>query len=236
MARWAQSRNTVLLRLDLPAPFAADYAPARGVYMYTEPLVIAFSSIGHDPARMPEPEFRRIAPGQGRAVLFFRDQSRSWASHPGWAEALRLALAQLPRSGGPIVTLGVSMGAVSALRAADILPVEAVLAIGPQSEPAGDPRWSDWTAGQVIPPCPLPSGPWITLCHGMQDDAAQALGFAPRKWVDHLLFQGLGHSTLAPHLKAHGLQGMVEAICAGDRRRLLRLTGAAGGQRRQLPR
>ena len=44
------------------------------------------------------------------------------------------------------------------------------------------------------------------------------------------------HSTLAPHLKAHGLQGMVEAICAGDRRRLLRLTGAAGGQRRQLPR
>lgn len=225
-----------MLPCELPAPFAADYAPPGNVYMYTGQLVIAFSSIGHDPARMPAPEFRRIAAGPDRAALFFRDQSRSWACHQGWADALRQAVAALPFAVTRVVTLGVSMGAVSALRAAELLPVQAVLALGPQSDPAADARWSDWTAGQAIARCPLPRGPWVTLCHGMQDDAAQAMGFAPQSGVDHLLFQGLGHSSLAPHLKGHGLQGMVEAICAGDRRRLLRIALAAGGQRRQLPR
>lgn len=236
MAPWGQSRHLRLAELVLPAPFAAEYAPPGNVYMYTGLLVIAFSSIGHDPERMPEPEFRRMAPGPHRAALFFRDQSRSWASHPGWAEALRLAVAAVPLPVRRIVTLGVSMGAVSALRAAEVLPVEAVLALGPQRDLAGEPRWASWTAGRAIPPCPLPEGPWITLCHGMQDDAAQAMAFPVQKGVDHLLFQGLDHSGLAHALKAQGLQGMVEALCRGDRRRLLGIAQAAGGQRRQLPR
>lgn len=220
----------------LPAPFAADYAPPGDVSLYTGLVVIAFSSIGHDPDRMPEPEFRRMATSADRAALFFRDQSRSWASHPGWAEALRQAVASLPLPVRRIVTLGVSMGAVSALRAAEVLPVEAVLALGPQRDLAQEPRWAEWTAGRAIPPCPLPEGPWITLCHGMQDDAAQAMAFPVRKGVDHLLFQGLDHSGLARALKARGLQGMVDALCRGDRRRLLGIAQAAGGQRRQLPR
>jgi len=225
-----------LAELVLPAPFAAEYALPGNVYMYTGLLVIAFSSIGHDPARMPAPEFRRMASGPDRAALFFRDQSRSWASHPGWASALRHAVAALPLPVRRIATLGVSMGAVSALRAAEVLKVEAVLALGPQRDLVEEPRWAEWTAGRVIPPCPLPEGPWITLCHGMQDDAVQAMAFPQRKGVDHLLFQGLDHSGLAPALKAQGLQGMVDALCRGDRRRLLGIAKAAGGQRRQLPR
>jgi len=54
--------------------------------------------------------------------------------------------------------------------------------------------------------------------------------------VDHLLFPGLGHSDLALHLKARGgLQGLVDALCAGDRRRLLRIAAQAGAvQRRKV--
>lgn len=222
--------------LEVPAPFAAHYAPPGNVYMYTGLLVIAFSSVGHDPDRMPEPEFRRMACGVDRAVLFFRDQSRSWANHPCWAEALRQTVAAIPLPVRRIVTLGVSMGAVSALRAAEVLPVEGVLALGPQRDLAEELRWAEWTVGRSIPLCPLPEGPWITLCHGMQDDAAQAMAFPMQKGVDHLLFQGLGHSDLALALKGHGLQGMVDALCRGDRRRLLGIAQAAGGQRRQLPR
>lgn len=219
--------------LDLPAPFAAGLVGGTG-----DCLVIAFSSIGHDPTRMPAPEFMRMATGQGRPALFFRDQSRSWASKAGWAEALQHAVSEA-KAGHDIrrvVTLGTSMGAVSALRAAEILPVDAVLALGPQHDLAREPRWAEWTQSLTIPPTPLPEGPWIVLAHGMVDDADQALRFPARKGVDHLLFDGISHSGLGAHLKAHGLQGMVDALATGDRRRLLRLMQAVGGLRRQLPR
>ncbi|WP_151717861.1 alpha/beta hydrolase [Gemmobacter serpentinus] len=250
--------------LDLPAPFAAGLVGgagndprAKGPHSKgphskgTRPegprsadcLVLAFSSIGHDPARMPEPEFRRMATGQGRPALFLRDQSRSWASAAGWAEALRQAVseARAEHDISRIVAIGASMGAVAALRAAEVLPVDAVLALGPQHDLGHENRWSEWTAGRVIPPAPLPAGPcalgpWIVLAHGMADDADQALRFPARRGVDHLLFDGISHSGLGPHLKQHGLQGMVDALAAGDRRRLLRIAQAAGGKRRQLPR
>lgn len=227
--------------LEAPAPFAVNYAPGQGA----GPLVIAFSSIGHDPARMPEPEFLRSATHGGRAALFIRDQSRSWANAPGFAPMLQQALAAA-RARAPvtrIVTLGLSMGGFCALAAASILPVDAVLAIGPQfsvdPSTTDDPRWRDWTAriGRfAFPTCPTPEDPWLCLFHGMSDDAAQAMAFPARKGLDHFLFDGLSHSELGPHLKQTGLQGLVDALVAGDRRRLIRIASAAGGRRRQLPR
>lgn len=227
--------------LAVPAPFAVDYAPGQGA----GPLVIAFSSIGHDPARMPEPEFLRSATHGGRAALFVRDQSRSWANAPGFAPMLRQALAEA-QARAPvtrIVTLGLSMGGFCALAAASILPVDAVLAIGPQfsvvPELIDDSRWRDWTARIDrfhLPTCPVPDGPWLCLFHGLADDAAQAMAFPQRKGLDHFLFDGLTHGALGPHLKQAGHQGLVDALVAGDRRRLVRIATAAGGQRRQLPR
>ena len=83
-------------------------------------------------------------------------------------------------------------------------------------------------------------GPQITLMHGLADDGAQALAFPEQANLDHLLFPGLGHSDLLPHLKARGcLPGLVSAALSGDRRRLIRIATGAGGQRRarlQLPR
>lgn len=223
---------TGIHQIALPSPFSAGFQPVAGA----RTLVIAFASIGHDPERMPAPEFSRLAPAPDRAALFFSDQSRSWASGPGWANALQMAVVATGQTWARIVALGVSMGGVSALRAAEVLPVAAVLALGPQSRPDGDRRWAHWTAGRAIPPAPLPDGPWIVLAHGLADDAAQAAGFADRAGVDHLLFAGITHAALGPHLKSRGLAGMIDALAMGDRRRLLRIARTAGGIRRQEPR
>jgi hypothetical protein len=187
---------------------------------------------------MPSPEFVRAATAQNRPALFVLDAARSWATAPGLAEALTEAVAKLRtrQSIERTLAIGTSMGAFAALRAGEILRLTAILAISPQHQPAAkaEPRWRDWTAG--LPEAltaPLPDGPHITLLHGLQDDSAQALAFPQIKGVDHLLFPDQSHSSLAPHLKARGvIAGLIEAALSHDRRRLLRILCAAGGQRR----
>ena len=135
---------------------------------------------------------------------------------------------------------GVPAGEPATLRAAQTLPLTAVLAISPQYQPAAkwEPRWREWT--QKLPEtltAPLPQGPYLCLMHGLQDDAAQATLFPPQKGCDHVLFAQQAHATLAPHLKARGLvEGLIDAALSQDRRRLLRILQGAGGKRRQLPR
>jgi hypothetical protein len=208
-------------------PWRVEMAAGTG-----DVLVVAFASIGHDLTRMPSPEFVRVTTAGGRRALFVMDGARSWGTGAGFAEALRAGLAAAGPA-GRIVALGSSMGAVAALRAAGVIAVDAVLAFGPQSRP-DDPRWSALTAGLAAPPA-LP-GCWTVLCHGLADDAAQAAGWPLRAGVDHLLFPGIRHSDLAPYLKARGgLQGLVDALCDGDRRRLLRIAAQAGAvQRRKV--
>lgn len=211
---------------DAP-PFRVELAEGGG-----EDLVIAFSSIGHDPARMPAPEFQSAARAGNRRALFIMDESRSWGLHPDFAPMLQAALAAA-RPARNRIAIGSSMGAVCALRAAHLVPLSAVLAIGPQSDLA-DPRWQHLTAGLPDPGPPMPvPGIWTILFHGLADDRAQAAGFPAAPGVDHLLFPGIPHSGLARHLRAAGvLQGLIDAACAGDRRRLLRIATSAGGVRR----
>lgn len=204
-------------------PWRVEMAEGAG-----EVLALAFASIGHDLTRMPSPEFAGVL--RGRRALFIMDQGRSWGSGAGFAEAVHAGLAAAGPA-GRIVALGSSMGAVAALRAASVVAVDAVLAFGPQSR-MDDPRWSALSAG--LPAAPDLPACWTVLCHGMADDAAQAAGWPERAGVDHLLFPGIAHSDLALHLKARGgLQGLVDALCDGDRRRLLRIAGEVGAVQRR---
>jgi hypothetical protein len=219
--------------VDSP-PWRIDHLPGPG-----EGLVIAFASIGHDAGRPPSPEFVRAACGSGRPALFVIDAARSWATAPGLDLALTTALGRV-RARQPITRilgLGVSMGAFTALAAAQVLAFDAILALGSQHRPAdpAETRWRDWTTG--LPPdleAALPPQTWTVLMHGMLDDAAQALAFPHRPNVDHLLFPDQSHASLALHLKAvGGLGGMIDAGLTRDRRRLLRLASAAGAVRRR---
>lgn len=225
-------------RIARHGPLTVDALAGNG-----DTLVICFSSIGHDPTRAPSPELVGSATAQGRPALFVMDDSRSWGHAQGFAEVLLQAVEaiQTRQPIRRIVTVGQSMGGFCALQAAAILPVDAVLAFGPQSDltDRDETRWRDWISRLEIrhPAPPMPESTWIVLMHGMQDDAGQALRFPQRKGIDHLLFDGLTHSGLCPHLKSQGMMaGLVDALATGDRRRLIRLATGAGGVRRQLPR
>jgi hypothetical protein len=117
---------------------------------------------------------------------------------------------------------------------------DVVLAFGPQSHLSAEgPRWQPWAARAAPVQVPPLAAGWTVICHGLEDDAEQAAGFAPAPGLDHVLFPGQTHSGLVPHLKARGvLAGLAEAALAGDRRRLLRIAASAGGRLRrgQLPR
>lgn len=207
-------------------------------------LVLSFASVGHDPGRLPSPEFVGSALGTGgRRALFIADASRSWAGHPGFAPALRAGIAAAGAPPGRVLAMGLSMGGFAALAAARVLAVDAVLAFGPQFAPAGwpdlpDPRWARWTDAlspdHPWPEAPLTPGVWTILMHGLADDRAQAMAFPVLPGVDHLLFPDLTHSALVPHLKSRGaLAGLVEATLSGDRRRLIRIATSAGAVRRR---
>jgi hypothetical protein len=230
-------------RLWHQPPFAVDFLDGPG-----EDLAISFASVGHDPDRCPAPEFVATATGRGgrgRRALFVMDESRSWANHPGFGPAL-LGAAEKVRARRPVrrtAALGLSMGAFSALVAARLMPVDVVLAFGPQWSVVpgaipGETRWARWTT--TLPeirwptaPLPLAGAGRVLICHGMADDLPQALPFPRNAGADHILFPGLSHAGLVPHLKARGaLAGLLDAALDGDRRRLLRIAASAGGIRR----
>ena len=59
------------------------------------------------------------------------------------------------------------------------------------------------------------------------------MGFPEAANVDHILYPGIRHSDLGPHLKSKGaLVGLIDAALARDRRRLLRIAASTGGVRR----
>lgn len=218
------------------APFTVDYQHEPG-----DQLVIAFSSVGHDPARPPSAEFVRSL--SGRRALFVRDAARSWANDPGFEAAVLGAYRAACEAGAVarMMTLGLSMGAFSALVAAQVLAVDVVLGFGPQYSIApgsGEARWAEWTDRLAAPrwrAAPLPARGWVCLFHGGVDDLPQALAFPVQAGVDQIIFDAVGHSELMPHLKAKGvLAGLIEAGMQGDRRRLLRISAGAGGVRRRF--
>lgn len=212
---------------DTP-PWHVALAPGAG-----DDLVIAFSSIGHDATRPPSPEFVAAATAGGRRALFMMDASRSWGLDPGFATAVQAGLI----AAGPaqrIVAVGSSMGAVCAIRAGHLVAMTTILAFGPQST-LNDPRWHTWT-GHLADPGPPEQSPatWHVLFHGLADDGPQARGFPPFPHVDHILYPGIYHSDLGPHLKAKGaLTGLIDAALSSDRRRLLRIVASTGGGQRR---
>ena len=234
------SRFPVLTPLRTRLPILIDHADAPGT-----DLVIAFSSIGHDPARPPSPEFVGTATGKGgtpRRALFVRDAARSWGNHPDFAPALTQALADVTARAPVrrIAAIGLSMGGYAAMVAAQVLPVDVVLAFGSQARlDPPDPRWVHWMSALpplIWPRLPLP-GPdrpfRAILFHAMQDDADTALTLPPAPGLDQVLFPGQSHSSLVPHLKSRGcLPGLLDAALQDDRRRLLRIATSAGGVRR----
>ncbi len=223
-----------------------DKAPPRILALpgATETLVIAFASIGHDASRPPSPEFVGTATADDWPALLVMDASRSRANAPDFAPSLKSAVERI-RARHPIsrvVAIGQSIGGFAALVAASLMPIDMVLAFGPQSsiDPASRPeetRWREWTA-RVVPlktaRAPLTPGTRTIPLHGLHNDRFQALGFPQTPGVDHILFPDLIHSALGPHLKQRGvLDGLLGSAIADNRRTMRRIAAGAGGILRQ---
>ena len=197
-------------------------------------LVLSCASIGHSPSRAPSPEWVRTATAENRPAIFLLDRARSWATAPGLDEVLRQALATLclRKEIRRILAIGTSLGAFTALAASQSLPLDALIAIGPQHQPAApwETRWRTWTASLPETLCaPISRAQHTYILHGA-DDQTQALGFRNLPSADHLFFPNQSHATLAQHLKP-AMPSLIAAAFAQDRRRVLRLTTQAGGQR-----
>lgn len=221
-------------------PIRAVYAEGQGT-----DLVISFSSTGQRRGEMPPPEFISTAIGNHkRHALFVTDFSRSWANAPEFGAALQAAVERVRARHeiARITTLGLSMGGFSALSAQAILPLDAIVAISPQysilkRHIGPETRWLYWrkriARPLAFPVAPLPgrrSTTRVFLLHGMVDDAAHALAFAPSRGVDHFLFPERTHSDLGRHLKSTGqLAPLIDAAIEGDRRAVVRAVRRAGG-------
>ncbi|MBD3787991.1 MAG: hypothetical protein IE922_13670 [Sphingomonadales bacterium] len=133
------------IRIARPGPQEPEAGADAGGVAGGEPgadLVIAFASVGHDPARGPSPEFVATALGRGRPAgaaprraLFVMDDSRSWGNAPEFAPALRAALADEAARAplGRVAAIGQSMGGYAACAFSAACPGADVVAISPQS-------------------------------------------------------------------------------------------------------
>ncbi|MCG7495105.1 alpha/beta hydrolase [Thalassobius sp. Cn5-15] len=121
----------------------------RGV---SDRLVLCFTGIGTDPAKVPGVEFARTATADGRDnVLFIIDPNRTWLNGDGLIEQIVEHAQRFAQQVGAkeMVTLGHSMGGYSALLMAKFLPVKSAVGLAPQYSvhpdvAADDPRWMDY--------------------------------------------------------------------------------------------
>ncbi len=223
--------------VDQP-PIRIRYSPGTG-----EDLVISFSSIGRRRAEMPPDEFLgTVLSNTSRHALFISDLSRSWLNNKEFRKKLESTVQTVIRETGAtrVTTLGLSLGAFSALAASSLFPVHAALAISPQFSMMpgaikGERRWHYWRkqikafeveTAEVAPP-PAQS----FLFHGMIDDQAHMQAFTQREGLDQFAFPGQSHSSLGRHLRdAAVLPGLLSAAIAHDRRGVARLAKSCGGQ------
>lgn len=233
----ARAGTRVLHDLVDKDPVRIRYAEGTG-----SDLVISFSSIGRKRNQMPPDEFLGTVLGDpARHALFVSDLSRSWMNDPTLRDALSKTVTTLVKKTriARVSTLGLSLGAFSALTCSTLFPVHAALAISPQfsMQPGaikGERRWTYWRkqikdfdveTAEVTPPPAM-----SFLLHGLENDTEHMRAFTPRGGLDQFGFEGQSHSTLGAHLKdANVLPMLLSAAINHDRRRVARLVKQADG-------
>ncbi len=205
-------------------------------------LIVSFSSIGRRRAELPPDEFLgsilRTPKWHG---LFVSDVNRSWMGDAALCDTLSETLAILRKDHAitRVITIGLSMGAFSALVASALFPVDAAVAISPQfsmmpKHIPGETRWRYWRK-RLAPPrfetAEVASAATRSYAfHGLQDDLKHMQAFTPRQGLDQFAFADQSHSSLGRHLRDQGaLTAMIQAAAEGDRRAMARLVKSCGG-------
>lgn len=205
-------------------------------------LVISFSSIGRRRAEMPPDEFTGTLLRQpDQHCMFVSDLRRSWMNDPHFLKSLQSAVDKIRQRENisRITTVGLSMGAFSALVASALFPVTTAIAISPQFTLSGrlmpkETRWRYWRKNikkfrfETAEVSPGPARSYIF--HGLENDLHQMRAFSVQPNRDHFVFPQGNHSELGRLFKDHGiLSDLVMACAARNRKEVARLVSSCGG-------
>lgn len=200
-------------------------------------LVVSLSGVGPHRYRPPAPEFAVSASDGGENhVLFISDLSRSWMNGPGVAAQI-VQLIEDCRSRhdiSQVVALGDSMGGFAAIRLAELIEIDTVIALSPQF--SADPRlvpeetrwlfhrqkidrWSHRHVGGLDRP-----GTSYFLFHGgAPEEARHWQRFPWNRRLNHFILTGAGHNVARTLKKRCLLQPVVQAAIAQKPRRVRKL-------------
>ncbi|WP_299847860.1 hypothetical protein [uncultured Roseovarius sp.] len=205
-------------------------------------LIISFSSIGRRRAEMPPDEFTGTLLRQPEQhCMFISDLRRSWMNDPHYLKSVKSAVDKIRKRENinRITTLGLSMGAFSALVASALFPVTTAIAISPQFTMSGavmpkETRWRYWRKGiktfrfETAEASPGPGRSYIF--HGLENDLDQMRAFSVLPNRDHFVFPESNHSELGRLFKENGvLLDLVNACATRNRKEVARLVGSCGG-------
>jgi hypothetical protein len=202
-------------------------------------LVVSFTGIGAGSDVVQTEEFAGTAARGGRSVLFVTDKRRSWYNAPGLYEKIVGQLRPHLAHGGPVVTLGNSMGGFGALLFAAPLGARTALAFGPQASVSPriipqETRWRELTAAigdfrfEQISDHLGEAAEHFVLHGSGGKDAYQIEAFRPRANLHHYVLAGGRHNIAAELKQAGRLSPLIEAAVAGDRPGFDALARAAG--------
>ena len=205
-------------------------------------LVISFASIGRRRAEMPPDEFTgTLLRHPSQHCMFVSDLRRSWMNDPHFLKSLQSAVDKIRKRAGisRITTVGLSMGAFSALVASALFPVTTAIAISPQFTMSRalmpkESRWRFWRKNikrirfETAEVSPGPARSYIF--HGLQNDLEQMQAFSVLPNRDHFVFPDSNHFRVGPTLQGSGCTFRFgDGLRRAKQEEVARLVASCGG-------
>ncbi|SMP35714.1 hypothetical protein [Shimia sagamensis] len=214
-----------------------NHLPQKGSH-----LIVSFASIGKGWHLMPPDEFvGTISKMPNCSGLFISDMTRSWMNSSVLRNTVERVVNEVIAEFEieKVTTLGLSMGAFSALVAPRLFPVDTAIALSPQFSVSreivpSETRWRHWTKNiqDFHFPSVLPISPMgrVVICHGLVDDYEQMKLFPQQDNVDHFVFPNARHAEIGKLIKKGGkLSPFITAASAHKKRSVAQILRGLGG-------
>lgn len=205
-------------------------------------LIVSFASIGKGWHLMPPDEFvGTISKMPNCSGLFVSDMTRSWMNSVVLRNTVERVVNEVIAEFEieTVTTLGLSMGAFSALVAPQLFPVQTAIALSPQFSVSREivpreTRWRHWTKKiqNFHFPSVLPISPEgrVVICHGLLDDYEQMKLFPQQRNLDHFVFPNASHAEIGTLIqKSSKLPSLITAARAHKKRSVMQILRGLGG-------
>lgn len=221
--------------LHKATPLVVHYLPGR-----SQRLVVSFAGVGKQHFGAPPIEFFDTASNAGENhVLFISDPTRSWLNADGMDQAIVDLVTELKDRVGAteVVALGNSMGGFAAIRLAELMPINTVIAFAPQFsiDPKRVPEETRWERFQSkisnwshpdIGTLTAPNTIYFIFHGSAPQEAVHWSRFPQDPRLNHFILVNVGHGVAKELRKRQVLQHVVQASIQGRSRRVRELMEA----------